>query len=79
MSTAKTAPLDAVPKKPATGADAEAFGFDEGPKPADWPAALARRGIRVRRRLLRACARQVLRAYADAGGLIYNPQRGRSL
>jgi len=63
----------------ATGADAEAAGFDEGPKPADWRTALTRRGIRVRRLLLRAHARQVLRAYADAGGLIYNPQRGRSL
>jgi tRNA(Arg) A34 adenosine deaminase TadA len=63
----------------ATGADAEDAGFDEGPKPADWPGAFARRGIRVRRRLLRPRARAVLRAYAAAGGRIYNPQRGRSL
>jgi tRNA(Arg) A34 adenosine deaminase TadA len=56
----------------ATGADAEAVGFDEGPKPADWTGALARRGIRVRCRLLRPRARAVLRAYAAAGGLIYN-------
>ena len=63
----------------ATGADAEGVGFDEGPKPADWPDALAQRGIRVRRQLLRPRARAVLFAYAAAGGWIYNPQRGRSL
>ncbi len=56
----------------ATGADAEDVGFDEGPKPADWPDVLAQRDIRVRRQLLRPRARAVLRAYAAAGGLIYN-------
>lgn len=56
----------------ATGADAEDVGFDEGPKHADWPGALMQRGIRVRRQLLRPRARAVLRAYAAAGGLIYN-------
>ena len=60
----------------ATGADAEGVGFDEGPKLADWPGALAQRGIRVRRQLLRPRARAVLRAYAAAGGLIYNGNGG---
>ncbi|MBI4998348.1 MAG: nucleoside deaminase, partial [Rhodocyclales bacterium] len=31
----------------ATGTDAEAIGFDEGPKPADWSGELRRRGIEV--------------------------------
>jgi tRNA(Arg) A34 adenosine deaminase TadA len=60
----------------ATGADAEAVGFDEGPKPADWISALAQRGIRVRRQLLRPRARAVLRAYAATGGWIYNGNGG---
>ncbi len=55
----------------ARSADAEAIGFDEGPKPARWPAELRRRGIAVRRDLLRASARRVLRDYAAGGGVIY--------
>lgn len=63
----------------ATGADAEALGFDEGPKPADWPEALRRRGIRVRQNLLRAQAGAVLRTYAASGGAIYNPARATAV
>jgi tRNA(Arg) A34 adenosine deaminase TadA len=55
----------------ARASDAEAIGFDEGPKPARWRAALARRGISVRRDVLRAEAREVLRRYAELGGKIY--------
>jgi tRNA(Arg) A34 adenosine deaminase TadA len=57
----------------ASGGDAEAIGFDEGPKPAAWPRALRRRGIDVRRGVLRAAALDVLRRYRAAGGPIYNP------
>lgn len=52
--------------------DVRAIGFDEGPKLADWVAALNHRGIDVQRDLLRPEARQVLREYAEAGGLVYN-------
>jgi tRNA(Arg) A34 adenosine deaminase TadA len=55
--------------------DAEAIGFDEGPKPARWAAALERRGIRVLRDVGRREAVAVLRAYAAGGGPIYG--RGR--
>ncbi len=47
----------------ARASDAEAIGFDEGPKPARWVDALERRGIAVVRDLGRAEARAVLRAY----------------
>ena len=57
----------------ARAADAEAIGFDEGPKPRGWIAALERRGIAVVRDVRRADAVAVLRAYAAAGGAIYNP------
>lgn len=57
------------------GLDAETAGFDEGPKPALWPTELRRRGIRVRRDLLRPAAVKVLSAYAASGGLVYNPSR----
>ncbi|MCB1036625.1 MAG: nucleoside deaminase, partial [Acidobacteria bacterium] len=56
-------------------ADAEAVGFDEGPKPRSWVASLERRGIRVRRDVLRRDAARVLREYRDAGRTIYNPTR----
>lgn len=59
----------------ATSADAEAIGFDEGPKPDTWPEELRRRGISVRRRLLRPQARAVLDTYATTGGAIYNADR----
>ncbi|RJP39564.1 MAG: nucleoside deaminase [Desulfobacteraceae bacterium] len=52
--------------------DAEAVGFDEGPKPADWVRALTDRGIEVTRDVLRSEAVSVLKDYAAGGGLIYN-------
>jgi tRNA(Arg) A34 adenosine deaminase TadA len=55
--------------------DAEAIGFDEGPKPDDWIGELTRRGIAVVRDLLRDEARAVLNAYARAGGALYGPDR----
>lgn len=57
----------------ATKADAEAAGFDEGPRPSDWIEALARRGIDVRTRVLREQAARVLERYARSGRKIYNP------
>jgi tRNA(Arg) A34 adenosine deaminase TadA len=56
----------------ARDADARAIGFDEGPKPTDWVRALDERGIEVEQDRLRDEARAVLRAYAEAGGAIYN-------
>ena len=44
--------------------------FDEGPLPADWVGELQRRGITVRRDILREQAREVLAAYG-AGGQPY--------
>jgi tRNA(Arg) A34 adenosine deaminase TadA len=41
--------------------------FDEGPLPADWPGELERRGISVRRDILREQARAVLAAYGATG------------
>lgn len=55
----------------ATTADAEAVGFDEGPKPDAWAEVLERRGIAVSRAVLRAEARQVLDDYVARGGQIY--------
>lgn len=45
--------------------------FDEGPLPADWIGELARRGVQVRRDILRDDARAVLSAYSARGGLMY--------
>ena len=42
-------------------------GFDEGPLPSDWTGELEKRGIRVRRGLMREHARDVLRAYGESG------------
>lgn len=56
----------------ARATDAEAVGFDEGPKPADWVRALTDRGIEVTRDVLRSEAASVLKDYAAGGGLIYN-------
>jgi tRNA(Arg) A34 adenosine deaminase TadA len=53
-------------------ADARAIGFDEGPKPAGWVAALKERGIAVTTGILADEAAEVLRAYAQNGGVIYN-------
>jgi tRNA(Arg) A34 adenosine deaminase TadA len=41
--------------------------FDEGPLPADWMGELERRGIAVRRDILRDRARSVLAAYGATG------------
>jgi tRNA(Arg) A34 adenosine deaminase TadA len=45
--------------------------FDEGPLPADWVGELERRGIAVRRDILRAQARDVFTLYAEHGGRAY--------
>lgn len=60
----------------ARGGDAEAIGFDEGPKPKTWMAALQKRGITVVRDLCRAEAITVLQQYAANGGVIYNARQG---
>ena len=49
----------------------ELSAFDEGPLPADWIGELERRGIAVRRDILRAQARDVFTLYAERGGLAY--------
>jgi len=49
----------------------ELGGFDEGPLPADWIGELERRGISLRRDILREQARDVFRLYASAGGSGY--------
>ena len=55
--------------------DAEAAGFDEGDKPADWIQALERRGIKTRGEVLREEAAAVLARYASRNGDIYHPQK----
>ena len=60
----------------ARGADVEAVGFDEGPKPPSWPADLAARGITVTRDVLRSEATAVLAQYRRDGGVIYNTRGG---
>ncbi|NIM71345.1 MAG: nucleoside deaminase [Xanthomonadales bacterium] len=52
--------------------DAEAAGFDEGDKPADWVASLVARGIEVERDVLRTETRALFGAYRRLGGEIYN-------
>lgn len=49
----------------------ELTGFDEGPLPADWVGELERRGIAVRRDILRERACDVLRMYRARGGAVY--------
>lgn len=56
----------------ARDADVRSLGFDEGPKPADWPRRLAERGIELATDVRRAQAVAVLRAYLADGGIIYN-------
>lgn len=51
--------------------DAEAVGFDEGPKPDAWTEALERRGIAVSLAVCRDDARAVLAEYVRRGGPIY--------
>jgi tRNA(Arg) A34 adenosine deaminase TadA len=55
----------------ASTADAEAIGFDEGPKPEAWVAELERRGISVTEGICRSDARAVLEEYARRSGPIY--------
>jgi tRNA(Arg) A34 adenosine deaminase TadA len=55
----------------ATTADAEAVGFDEGPKPDAWVKVLEQRGVAVSQGVLQAEARQVLNDYVARGGQIY--------
>jgi tRNA(Arg) A34 adenosine deaminase TadA len=59
----------------ANGADAEAVGFDEGAKPADWIGSLAARGIETVTGVEREAAAAVLQAYQRGGGEIYNSSR----
>lgn len=59
----------------ATGDDAESVGFDEGPKPLDWPEALHARGITVVREVRRTEAAALLSAYRQSGGQIYVSRR----
>jgi tRNA(Arg) A34 adenosine deaminase TadA len=51
--------------------DAEAIGFDEGPKPSSWAQELEKRGIGVTQGVCRAEARAVLEEYTRRGGTIY--------
>ena len=51
--------------------EAEAVGFDEGPKARTWKRALRSRGIEVVGPRLEARARAVLQRYGDSGGIIY--------
>jgi tRNA(Arg) A34 adenosine deaminase TadA len=53
------------------GKDAEAIGFDEGAKPADWVKELQNRGIDVTLDILRAEAKAVLDSYKSSAGIIY--------
>ena len=52
--------------------DAEAIGYDEGPKPRKWARALEVRGISVAQNVCREEAVAVLREYKKRGGMIYN-------
>ena len=60
----------------ARGSDAEAVGFDEGPKPANWIMELERRGIAVTMDIERASASSVLQQYVQNGGEVYNGRKG---
>jgi len=55
----------------ANTADAEAVGFDEGPKPAAWVSVLEQRGIAVSEGVQRSEAQAVLADYIARGGRIY--------
>ena len=50
-----------------------AVGFEEGPVFAESYAYIAERGVETVRGVRRAEAARLLRAYRDAGGLVYNP------
>jgi len=49
----------------------ELTNFDEGPLPADWIGELEKRGVRVKRDILREQARQVFVRYRELGGVAY--------
>jgi tRNA(Arg) A34 adenosine deaminase TadA len=55
----------------ARGEDAQAVGFDEGAKPAEWTKQLQKRGIEVALDILRTEAKAVLDAYKSVNGMIY--------
>jgi len=55
--------------------DAEAIGFDEGPKPKNWASALEARTISVIQDVCRKEAVAVLQEYKKRGGIIYNPHQ----
>jgi tRNA(Arg) A34 adenosine deaminase TadA len=59
----------------ATTADAEAIGFDEGPKPEKWDSVLGDRSIAVALQVRRDEARAVLNDYRRRGGSIYGMRR----
>lgn len=56
----------------APASDAEAIGFDEGPRPLDWVHELEKRGIAVTCGVLAPRAKAVLTDYQARGGAIYN-------
>lgn len=56
----------------ATSQNAEAIGFDEGVKHADWIVELKQRGINVTREVSQQKAAQVLQSYTQQAGVIYN-------
>ncbi len=62
----------------ARGNDAEAIGFDEGPKPQNWATGLEERGISVTVDIGRSNATQVLQHYIEQGGEVYNSRQGPS-
>jgi tRNA(Arg) A34 adenosine deaminase TadA len=57
---------------------AEAAGFDEGPRAADWKEQLARRGIAVEDHVLEERARAALVEYQRRGGIVYNARNPRA-
>lgn len=57
--------------------DAAEIGFDEGPKPGDWVAALQQRDIDVIIDIERPRARKVLQHFRDSGGPVYQAMRNR--
>jgi len=60
----------------ARASDAEAIGFDEGPKPKNWVAELKQRRIAVVRDLCRKEAAAVIQDYKKGGGAIYGARKG---
>ncbi len=60
----------------ARGADVEAIGFDEGPRPENWIDELETRGITVTTDLLRDDACKLLQNYRACNGIIYNARCG---